>query len=129
MLIDYAGLRHIPGQQPRRWFHSQDEDLFVWYADDGAIFGFQLCYDKQATEKALTWLPHSGFSHNHIDSGEDKTVDRLLYKRTPVLVADGVVDVSALSQRFIQIAGKLPPDVLEFVCDKLQQYAQHKPKP
>lgn len=96
----------------------------MWYADDGSIFGFQLCYDKQGSERALTWLPQSGFSHNRVDDGEGPA---LTYKRTPMLVADGVFDLSAVSLRFLRISGALPRDVFEFVSGKLRGYAERAP--
>src|SRR5437879_5394940 len=80
MLTEYSDVKRIPGQRARRWFHSDDEDLIVWYADDGSIFGFQLYYDKQKSERALTWLPQSAFSHDRVDDGEGPA---LVYKRTP----------------------------------------------
>jgi hypothetical protein len=124
MLTEYSGVRQIPGHRPRRWFHSEDEDLIVWYANDGSIFGFQLCYDKQKSERALTWLPQSGFSHSRVDDGEGPA---LTYKRTPVLVADGVLDASAVSSRFLRISKALPRDVFEFVAGKLREYAERAP--
>jgi len=123
MLTDYAGVRQIPGDRPRRWFQSEDEDLIVWYAEDGSIFGFQLCYDKQKSERALTWLPQSGFSHNRVDDSKGPG----LTKGTPLLVADGVFDVSTMSRRFLQISETLPREVFEFVSGKLGEYAKRAP--
>jgi hypothetical protein len=96
-------------------------DLIVWYADDGSIYGFQLCYDLQRYERALTWLPQNGFSHNRVDDGEDVVMG---HKRAPVLVADGVFDVAKVSRRFHQDAERVPNDVREFVSGKLREYAE-----
>jgi hypothetical protein len=124
VLKEYSGVQQAAGQRPRRWFHSQDEDLIVWYAGDGSIHGFQLCYDKQRSERALTWLPGRGFSHDRVDDGEGSP---LTYKRTPMLVADGVFDVHAMLKRFPQIAAALPREVFDFVGGKLREYAAHLP--
>ena len=124
MLVEYSGVQQIQGQRRRRWFSSEDEDLIVWYADDGSIFGFQLCYDLQRHERALTWLPHKGFSHNRID---DREGVGLAHKRAPVLVPDGVFDVAAVSHRFLEISAGLPNDVHEFVSGKLQEYTERAP--
>ena len=124
MLKEYSGVQQAAGQRPRRWFHSQDEDLIVWYAGDGSIHGFQLCYDKQRSERALTWLPGRGFSHDRVDDGEGSP---LTYKRTPMLVADGAFDVYAMLERFPQIAAALPREVFDFVGGKLREYAAHLP--
>ena len=120
-LVDYAGIQQVAGGRPRRWFHSESEDLIVWYADDGSIFGFQLCYDKQKSQRALTWLPTSGFSHDRVDDGEGSP---LTYKRAPELVADGAFDAPAMSIYFPRISGSLPRDVFAFVSGKLQEYAR-----
>ena len=124
MLAEYSNVKRSPGERPRRWFHSSDEDLIVWYADDGSIFGFQLCYDRRNSERALTWLPQSGFSHDRVDDGEGPG---LVYKRTPVLVPDGAFDASAMLPRFIKISGSLPQDVIDFVSGKLREYAERDP--
>lgn len=97
----------------------------MWYTEDGAIFGFQLCYDKQKSERALTWLPQSGLSHHRVDDGEDPA---LTYKRSPELVADGVFDASAVSLRFLRISRALPQEVVEFVPGKSREFAEHAPK-
>jgi hypothetical protein len=108
----------VPGR-PRRWFQSDNEDLIVWYAEDGAIYGFQLCYDRQGHERALTWAPDHGFLHNRIDAGER---EGLRYKRSPILVADGIFDAAAMSRRFPEVSTLLPPEIREFVSGKLAEY-------
>jgi hypothetical protein len=124
MLVEHSGVRQIQGQRPRRWFHSGNEDLIVWYADDGSIFGFQLCYDLQRYVRALTWLPHNGFSHNQVDDGESVGLG---HKQAPVLVPDGVFDVTTVSRRFLEISHGLPSEIREFVANKLREYAERVP--
>ena len=63
-------LREIPakqlqGEPARRWFTSPEIDLYVWLGEDGSPTGFQLCYDKQAREHALTWTQASGRGRLH----------------------------------------------------------------
>ncbi len=89
--------------------------------EDGSIFGCQFCYDKRKSEKALTWLPKYGFSHDQVDDGEGLV---LPYKRTAVLVADDNFDIVAISRRFHQVSEALPRKVLEFVTGKLLDCAQ-----
>lgn len=119
MLTEHSGIRQVKGQRARRWFNSGDQDLIVWYDPDGSIYGFQLCYDVGRKERALTWTPDEGFSHNLVDDGEEAP---LTYKRTAVLVRDGSLDIVAVSKRFLETAAKLPGDVQEFVAGKLQDY-------
>jgi hypothetical protein len=114
-----ANVSQRPGEPRRRWFHSEAADLIVWYADNDAIMGFQLCYDRLRTEHALTWMEKKGFSHLKVDDGE---IEPLRAKGTPILVADGVFDAKAVLGRFLSMANNLPVEVAAFVTDKLTQY-------
>ena len=89
MLRELSHVRQISGGRPRRWFQSHDEDLIVWYAENGSIYGFQFCYGRNRKERALTWTAEQGFSHNKIDAGDR---DGMRYAGTPILVADGIFD-------------------------------------
>ena len=43
-------------QEPRRrWFSDEYFDLVVWQSAGDGIVGFQFCYDKARTERAVTW--------------------------------------------------------------------------
>ena len=54
----------------RRWFTDEDLDLIVWFSEQGAPDGFQLCYDRRGHERALTWTKGAGYRHDRIDDGE-----------------------------------------------------------
>jgi hypothetical protein len=120
VLTELSTVRQIKGEPRRRWFKSASEDLIVWYAEDGSIFGFQLCYDRPVSENALTWLPQTGFTHNRIDDGENVG---LAHKRTPALMTDSTLDARALSNKFEKISGHLPDKVTAFVFEKLRECA------
>lgn len=119
MLRELPAVKQVKGEHRRRWFNSESEDLIVWYADDGSISGFQLCYDRPRSERALTWLPQTGFSHDRVDDGEGVGI---AHKRSPVLVPDGVFDPGAVAMRFREISAQLPGDVVEFVSAKLKEH-------
>jgi hypothetical protein len=121
MLREISDVGQPEGGRTRRWFQSDDEDLIVWYAADGAIYGFQLCYDRNGHERALTWTPEHGYSHNRIDAGEDRS---FRYKGSPVLVADGRFDAALTMQRFLQISSAMPVEIRDFVSGKLIEYAR-----
>jgi len=55
MLTEIRNARQVEGEGFRRWFTDDYFDLIVWYGDQNAMIGFQLCYDKQGKERALTW--------------------------------------------------------------------------
>jgi len=80
-------LEKVPqhGGRRRRWFRSAKQELIVWFSEDDSMWGFQLCYDLDKQEKALTWTQDQGFSHERVDDGEDVG---LRHKRTPILVID-----------------------------------------
>ena len=119
MLTELTHVSQRQGEPKRRWFQSSDEDLIVWYTDDGSILGFQLCYDIRRGERALTWLSGRGYSHERVDDGE---VVGLGHKRTPVLVPDGAFAVDDVLRRFLSISDGLPSDVTSFVERKIREY-------
>jgi hypothetical protein len=120
MLTEFANVVQRRGEPRRRWFQSSEEDLIVWYEDDGSIWGFQLCYDRKDLERALTWTKDNGYSHLKVDDGE---VEPLTAKRTPILVPYGIFNAEAVLDRFLSISKSLPEDVTRLVTEKLKGYA------
>ena len=100
---------------------SGDMDLTVWYEAGGEICGFQLCYDKEDTEKALTWKADSGFLHMKVDTGR---AGRSLAKMTPILVRDGTVDKDRLLRMFKEEAANLSDVLSRFVCQKINHISE-----
>ena len=82
--------------------------------------GFQLCYDKEREERALSWRRGEGFDHKRIDDGE--VSGRM--KMTPILVPDGTFDYTTIAARFRRESRKIDPEVREFVHKKLTSYSQ-----
>ena len=91
-------------------------ELVVWYGTDGAVEGFQLCYDFGSGEHALTWRPTVGFAHSTVDSGSDGPFSN----RTPILVPDGAVPWAELARRFTGSSATLEPSLRELVGNQLQ---------
>ncbi|OHD60962.1 MAG: hypothetical protein A2014_03070 [Spirochaetes bacterium GWF1_49_6] len=117
--------RQIPGEGFRRWFNDDLFDLFVWYADKNspAPLGFQLCYGKSdtggiRTDRALTWKPGEGFSHNAIDTGRYSATEH----RSPILVADGLFPKKRIVPEFDARSGGIDPAVRDFVLSKLKEF-------
>ena len=113
MLEEKTGVRQIEGEGFRRWFSDSYFDLIVWYLDESQaeIVGFQLCYDKPGSERAVTWRKNEGFSHNRIDDGERPFSSKM----SPVLVADGVFDRDGILERFAEAAHNIDPDLEAFI--------------
>ena len=121
MLTEIRNPRQIPDEPRRRWFHSQDMDLIVWFDESESTessppIAFQLCYDKALAEKALSWKPEHGFTHMSVDDGETGAGK---YKEAPLLFPDGLVDSAALQRRFAIAGQALPDPIRSFVTAKL----------
>ena len=117
MLREIDPARQVPGEGKRRWFTSANIDLFVWVNEGGLPTGFQLCYDKQLREYALTWTEEFGFSHMAVDGGESRPGR---YKGAPILVANGTIDLSRVMDEFRLEATNLPDDVARIVEAKVE---------
>jgi hypothetical protein len=120
MLREIAS-RQVPGEPARRWFTSPDIDLFVWLGEDGAPTGFQLCYDKQAREHALTWTQAAGFTHMGVDGGESRPGR---YKGSPILVANGSIDFDGILEQLRSQSASVPASFVELIEGKVADLAQ-----
>ena len=124
MLSEVKNPRQVPGEGRRRWFTDAYFDLIVWYeGDSSSIAGFQLCYDKEREERALTWRSGKGFDHKRIDDGE--VSGRI--KMTPVLVPDGTFDYRHIAERFRRESETIDPEIRKLVYKKLTNYPQGEP--
>lgn len=103
-----------------RWYSNEEFDLFIWGDAEGHIAGFQLCYDKQGNERALTWLSALGFFHNRIDSGEQLPTRNM----TPVLLPDGKPAYEQLIASVGSAIGAVDPGISGFVMQKLKDSAE-----
>jgi hypothetical protein len=118
--------RQMPGEPARRWFTSPDIDLFVWLGEDDSPTGFQLCYDKQGREHALTWTQAGGYTHLGVDSGESRPGR---YKGTPILVANGSIDFEGILEQLRSQAASVPASFLELVEGKVAELSQRAARP
>jgi hypothetical protein len=117
MLKEYtqvAQSRGVAGK--RRWFSDDEMDLIVWYADSGAVVGFQLCYDRTGKERAFTWDDKYGMRHALVDGGEESP----LRNDTPILMPGGVPDVDGVLQRFREQAAEVDPEIVALVTLRLE---------
>lgn len=105
-------------KQGRRWFSDDYFDLIVWIGQDLSISGFQLCYDKQQTERALTWKMEEGFSHERVDEGEDIPGK----DRTPILKPDGLFPVQEIMRQFKIRSAEIDPQIMAFILGKIDKY-------
>ncbi len=119
MLTEIPNARQVVGEGLRRWFTDEYFDLIVWYGNQEHPIGFQLCYDKQEKERALTWTREHGFRHDRVDAGEIPGHSKM----TPIIVADGAFDRDSISRRFRQASLGIDPLVKQFIFEKLDSCA------
>ena len=118
MLRESPNVHQKRGDPPRRWFSDEFFDLIVWFAPDGSVWGFQLCYDRDAAPRALTWIKGKGASHHGIDEGDSSAG---AYDASPVLVQDGLFDAKSVGDRLAQASQSLPPEIRSTVLQELRR--------
>ena len=122
MLSEIVDTRQIPDEGFRRWFTDEEMDLIVWYTREGGeVTGFQLCYDKQKRERALTWTVEGGFQHEKVDDGEDQGY---AHKGTPILVPDGEFRRERVLKEFEKESLEVDPRLRKLVIERLSGYAR-----
>jgi len=99
----------------KRWFNDHNMDLFVWCLKKGEVTKFQLCYDKNHIEHALTWDEEIGFLHNMVDDGEGRPGK---YKGTPILVLDGQFNSNLIADKCKDNSKYLNDEIFQYVYKK-----------
>lgn len=115
--------RETPGY--RRWYSDAVMELIVWYSPEGAVRGFQLCYDRDGRERAFTWHVDAGMSHTAVDGGEDTP----LRNDSPILVPDGAPRTDRVLEQFQERARSLDPALVAVVTEKLEAFRRTHPTP
>jgi hypothetical protein len=110
MLREIEGVTGEPGM-PRRWFHDDYFDLFVWEAEKGEVAQFQLCYGIASSDSALVWNRNGGLYHDGADPGKSG--------------ADAAEPIAA---RFETAAGSLPEKIRRTVSERIREYLEGKLK-
>ena len=85
----------------------------------GEIVGFQLRYDKQQDQRAVTWHYGSGFTHHRVDDGENRPGR---HKLAPILVPDGVFQHEKVAEAFRRESIGIEEKVAAFVYEKLMEF-------
>ena len=118
MLYEISKIQQVPGEPHRRWFFSHEQDLLIWFGDDGKPVAFQLSYGKYRDEHAIRWKEDRGFTHYSVDDGESGA----LTSDTPILMADGMFAASRVLRRFIELSAAIPREVADFVAARLREH-------
>ena len=117
MLTEIKNIKQVTGEPVKRWFHSEQMDLFIWY-ENNQIISFQLCYDKENKEKAISWHKDKGLQHQKVDDGENRPGH---YKATPILVENGSYELSSIIEKFNKLSLNVIDDVRDFVVKNLTE--------
>lgn len=125
MLREIPNVQQVPGEPPRRWFFSHEQDLLVWFGEDGTPAAFQLAYGKYRNERAIRWKKGTGFTHDAVDDGENYGV----VKQAAILVGDGYFDANAVLERFLEISVELPAEIVSFVSERLSAHPNYEQSP
>lgn len=118
MLNEIKDVTQYETGKHRRWFHDDEFDLYTWENYDGVLQGFQLCYAKLGKERALRWSPEVGYSHEGVDTPEDKPGRYM----SALFVADGVFDPNGVGSVFEHAALEMPEKVRNFVLERIRAY-------
>ncbi len=120
MLMEIKNVRQIPEEGFRRWFSDDFFDLYLWYEEkDKDLTGFQLAYGETERDHALTWTREHGFSHDGIDDGNITGS----YKKSPILIANGLFNPDKLAKKFKEHKGELESSIYKFIEKKIKEYS------
>lgn len=122
MLLEIRNVEQVPGEPRRRWFFSHEQDLVVWFSENGEPVGFQLSYGKYRNERAIRWKAERGFTHHRVDDGEGGP----LRSDAPLLMEDGAFDASGVLRRFRQLSAEMPRAIVDFVIARLQEHPAYR---
>lgn len=124
MLREVESVRQVPGEGRRRWFTDEYFDLVVWYAEDGALRGFQLCYDKRGQEHAFTWNRGHACVHESMDGGEEPGHSRM----SPVLSGVSLEPEPDIALRFLRESRNVDPVIAAMVFTVVHAYPRPSQK-
>jgi len=107
----------MPGQGLRRWFEGEHSELVVWYQPDAkTVEGFQILYQLQGRERALTWREGEGFEHSQVESDSGSPFKNL----TPILLPNGTIPWPQVLAEFAEDSAALEPELRDFVRRRLE---------
>lgn len=117
MLREIGYIKQTHGQPFRRWFNDELLDLFVWQEEGGRITGFQLCFDKQTHERALTYSEADGYALDNVHT-EESSLDM----GSPVLRRGVELPFPHLLALLAERGAGIDSRVFRYVMEKLEAY-------
>jgi hypothetical protein len=123
MLSEVAKTKQVDGEPVKRWFTSDNMDLFVWLDDENNILNYQLTYDKERNEKALTWDKTEGFKHLVVENSERSCK----YPQSPLLKVGGTLDLQKLLTHFDAYSQTLYSEIKSFIISRIKYNPLYSP--
>ncbi len=119
MLSEITHLRQENRSLIKRWFTSQEMDLFVWFRNSVPL-RFQLSFNKRGKEQAISWDFHRGVQFYRVDSGETWPYR---YKETPILInACDQQNLPRLAREFLVASENIDIGTTDFIYARLLEY-------
>jgi len=106
MLKELPNVRQIKGEGLRRWFISDDLELILWYDDEKKLNGFQICYDKLAGTRTITW----------------KMVNTADGRNKSIIISDGPYNKSRIYSLVERDTETLEENLREFILKRLNSH-------
>lgn len=106
MLQELTDVRQIRGEGLRRWFIDDDLELILWYDFERKLEGFQICYDKLAGTRTITWKKVTPVS------GETKSI----------LVSDGPYNKARIMALMERSSETLDGALRTFILQRLETH-------
>jgi len=118
MLREIGSTRQDSQRGARRWFQDDYFDLYVWQDTAGRPIAFQLCYERNRAEGAISWSRDEGYTHARVDAGEQAQKHGM----TPILRANGALPYFRVYSRFFAASTGWEPTLREFLLQHLRDY-------
>lgn len=118
MLREITRIRQTNTSSTRRWFTDDDMDLYLWFDRDQPV-RFHLAYNKQATERSLSWEQDKGYSHTQFDPS---SVLMLFYGIPPEEIEQEEINAAQLAHRFLHSSDHIEATLADFIYARLLEY-------
>lgn len=118
MLREIGSIRQDSTRGNRRWFQDDYFDLFVWQDATGTPIAFQLCYERDRSEGAISWSAAKGYANARVDAGEQAQKHGM----SPILRPDGVPPYFRIFNRFMEASAGWEPQLRTILLERLREY-------
>ena len=106
MFQELKNVRQIEGEGLRRWFVSDDLELILWYDENKKLEGFQICYDKLAGTRTITW----------------KMVTTTDGKSKSIIISDGAYNKTRIYSLVERDSENLEETLRSFILKRLESH-------